>query len=207
MLAVFAAPEVRVRFVADIVDAAIVNPPMAPLVAVMLPVIVALVAVNAPAAVTRKAAVARLAKVEPAQIAISPPAAGEPRPAAVAPVPTVILAVFAAPDCKSRFVAVIVDAAIVNPAIAPAVAVIVPVIVALVAVRAPAFVTRNGAEPGVAEPAYMAGLVPPESSPTVVAPEPEVSDVAPIVHPPIVPVVAVILPTMVRVPPLVVHFR
>ena len=70
-----------------------------------------------------------------------------------------------------------------HPPIEPEVAVTAPVIEALVAVSTPALVTLNGAVEAVDEPAKNgndAGEIP-----TAVDPEPAVSDVAPIVNPPI----------------------
>jgi hypothetical protein len=156
MFAVFAAPLVSTRLVALRVEAAIVNAAIAPDVAV-----------SAPPAVTRNAAVARSANVLPAQIAMSPLAAGDPRPPAVAPVPTVMFAVFAAPLVSVKFVALMVVAAIVNAAIAP-----------LVAVSAPAAVTRNTAVARFANvlPAQIAMSLPvfAEFSPPAVEPVPTV---------------------------------
>ena len=111
--------------------AANVQPPIAPLVAV-----------RAPAAVTRNTADARLACVLPAQKTISPPAAALLIPPAVLLVPAVMLAVFAAPLVNVMLVALSVVAAIVQPPTVP-----------LVAVSTPAAVTLNGALPGVALPA------------------------------------------------------
>jgi hypothetical protein len=125
MFAVFAAPLVRTRLVAVIVDAPTVKPPIVPEDAVIDPVIVADVATKSPCAFTRKAALARDANVEPAQIAISVPVLAEFNPPAVDPVPTVMFAVFAAPDVSVRFVAEIVFDAIVKAAIVPDTAVIV----------------------------------------------------------------------------------
>jgi hypothetical protein len=76
----------------------------------------------------------------------------------------------------------------------PLFAVTEPVIDALVAVSTPALVTLNGAVEAVEEPAKNgndAGEIP-----TAVAPEPAVSESAPIVNPPIVPAEAEIVPLM-----------
>jgi hypothetical protein len=101
---------------------------------------------TAPAAVTKNGAVARLANVDPAQKAISVPAAGLFNPAAFAPAPIVKLAVLAAPLVRAKFGAAIEFPVSVNAATDPPVAfradvVIVPVIVAFEAVNAPLAVT------------------------------------------------------------------
>src|SRR6266542_2625125 len=107
--------------------AVMVKPPIAPAVAVIVPVIVAYAEVRAPAAVTRKSAVARLAKVLPPQNTMSVPAFAEFRPPAVAPVPTVMFAALAAPLVNVIFVAESVVGASVQPPIEPLVEVIEPV--------------------------------------------------------------------------------
>jgi hypothetical protein len=71
----------------------------------------------------------------------------------------------------------------VQPPTVPLFAVTEPVIEALVAVSTPALVTLNGAVEAVDDPAkngYESGEMP-----TAVAPDPAVSDVAPMVNPPI----------------------
>jgi hypothetical protein len=76
----------------------------------------------------------------------------------------------------------------------PLFAVTEPVIDALVAVSTPALVTLNGAVEAVDDPAkngYESGEIP-----TAVAPDPAVSDVAPMVNPPIWPADAEIVPLM-----------
>lgn len=113
------------------------SPPKVPFVDTTYPLNVAEVAVRFPARSTRKGAVVLLAKVLPDQNAISEPAFPEFRPAALEPVPTVILAVLAAPEVRVRFVAVIVVAPMVKPPMVPVVAVIVPRNVPLLASRLP----------------------------------------------------------------------
>ena len=68
-----------------------------------------------------------------------------------------------------------------------------PVTVALVAVKAPALVTLNGAEPNVLFPKCIPSSVLKE---TLVPPLPAIKDVLPILKPPIVPSWAVILPVI-----------
>src|SRR5690606_28376585 len=98
MLAVLAAPDVSAMLVALRLDEPSVQPPIDPLVevidpendplvAVTLPVIVAFVATSAPPAVTRHAALARLAWVAPAPKAISVLPFAELRPAMLLPAP------------------------------------------------------------------------------------------------------------------------
>ncbi len=144
IFAVLAAPEVKVKLVADKVVEPIVKPPIAPDVEV-----------SAPAAVTLNGAVARLANVSPDQKVISPLALAEFIPAEFNPVPTVMLATLAAPEVRTRLVAVIVLVAIVKLAIAPDVAVIFPAMVAVLATRFPNKSTEKGAVEKVELPKYI----------------------------------------------------
>ena len=81
-----------------------------------------------------------------------------------------------------------------HPPIAPEFAVTEPVIDALVAVNTPALVTLNGAVEAVDEPAKNGNDA--GEMPTAVAPDPAVSEVAPIVNPPMVPAEAEMVPLM-----------
>ena len=135
----------------------------------------ALVAVTAPVLLTRNGAVE--AADPPSQRRYA--ASLEESLATLSPDPTVmspVLEIVVFPPLRD------VDVSD-QPPIAPLFAVTEPVIDALVAVSAPALVTLNGAVEAVDEPAkngYDAGEIP-----TAVAPEPAVSDVAPMVNPPI----------------------
>ena len=77
-------------------------------------------------------------------------------------------------------------------------AVMPPVIVAPEAVSTPAFVTRNGALPGVALPTQRR-CPPDEAKP--VAPASVVRSVGPMLKPPMAPLLAVIAPVMLRADP------
>jgi hypothetical protein len=157
-----------------------VHPPTVPPVAVMslvdiVPVTLADVATNEPVLVTRNGAVDAVVPPSHSRYAGSL----EERRAMFAPDPTVMspaLEIVVSPpvsDVEERL----------QPPIEPEVAVTAPVIEALVAVSTPALVTLNGAVDAVEDPAkngYEAGEIP-----TAVEPDPAVSDVAPMVNPPI----------------------
>lgn len=169
------------------------HPPIAPLVAVTVPEMLASFAVTAPVLVTLNGAVD----------AVDPPShkryAGslDESRATFSPVPRVMspaLAIVVFPpvsDVEERLhpptvppVAVMFEVETV-PVNEPLLAVIVPVMSTPVAVRTPALVTLKGAVEAVDDPAKNGNEA--GTMPTAVAPEPAVRDVAPMVNPPIWP--------------------
>jgi hypothetical protein len=149
-------------------------------VAVISPVIVALVAKTEPVLVTLNGAEEGV--VEPAYIEISSACGVETKPTVLVPLPPV---------------SALADN--IHPAISPYVdvidaEVICPLISALVAVIFPRLVTWNGAADAVAFPANIAMLeeLGTEMIPTVLVPEPPTRPLEESVHPPTSPVDAVI---------------
>ena len=173
----------------------IIHPPILPEVAFTLPDILALVANKSPAIVTLNGALPNVAfpKEIPCASALK----------ILAPEPIEILPPLfniACPPVK-------VVPPNVHPPIVPKVEVIVPVIVAEDAVSTPAFVTLNGALAAVACPTQILYVASSADNLTTSLPVPNVKFpvddrvalppvkvVAPIVHPPIAPAVAVIVP-------------